>query len=302
MANQHRRITVDGYDIEIRNPDKVMYPDSGHTKSDVVDYYLKIAPLLLPHIRNRPLTRIRFPDGTGGGSFFEKNAQKYTPGWIRTETVASPGSTKNRSSVDYIVAESPATLAWLGNQAALELHVPQWCFQGHRADNRPDRLVADLDPGPGAGLSECVEVAEMLRERFGADGLEPYVKLSGKSGVHLCCPISGEQTDEVVARYAKTVAYRLAEEHPTQVTAKMAKAERKERVFIDWSQNNAAKTTVAPYSLRNRGDATVSAPLTWDELAAADLEPLGPDAVLERVAADGDLWAPVLESGPEVPE
>ncbi|ADD42478.1 non-homologous end-joining DNA ligase [Stackebrandtia nassauensis] len=301
MAREHRTITVDGYDIEVTNPEKVMYPDSRFTKQDVVDYYLKVASVLLPHIRNRPLTRIRFPDGTGGESFFEKNAQKYTPSWIRTETVATPGSTKGRASVDYIVAEKPATLAWLANQAALELHVPQWRFDGHEASDRPDRLVADLDPGKGAGLRECVEVAQLLRERFEADGLTVYVKASGKSGVHLCCPIAGSQGDDVVSGYAKAVANDLAAEKPKLVTAKMAKAEREGRVFIDWSQNNAAKTTVAPYSLRNRAEATVSAPLTWEELDSDKLTPPGPDEVLERVAEQGDLWADVLKKGPKVP-
>lgn len=302
MASKHHRITVDGYDIDIGNPDKVMYPDSDFTKKDVVEYYLKIASVLLPHIKNRPLTRIRFPDGTGGQSFFEKNAQKHTPSWVRTETVATPGSSKGRSSIDYIVAETPAALAWLGDQAALELHVPQWRFKGHKADDHPDRLVADLDPGPGAGLPECVEVAMMLRERFTADGLEPYVKVSGKSGIHLCCAISGRQPDEVVSGYAKTVAYQLAEENPKLVTAKMAKAERKGRVFIDWSQNNAAKTTVAPYSLRNLAEATVSAPLTWDELDSKKLKRPSPAEVLRRVGEEGDLWAPVLKAGPKVPQ
>ncbi|HZE41510.1 MAG TPA: non-homologous end-joining DNA ligase [Stackebrandtia sp.] len=288
--------------VDVSHPDKVMYPDGGVTKRDVVDYYRRIAPVMLPHIVNRPVTRIRYPNGTGEKSFYEKNAPKSTPDWVRTENVATPGSTKGRDSLDYVVAEDAESLAWMGNQAALELHVPQWHFRGHRSSDRPDRLIADLDPGRGAGLDECVATARLLRDRFAADGLDPYVKSSGKHGIHVCCPIAGTQTDATVSAYAKSVAVQLSTEHPSLVTARMPKAEREGKVFIDWSQNNAAKTTVAPYSLRGLNRATVSAPLTWDELDDPRMLPLGPNDVLDRVEKSGDLWSPLLEPGPTVPK
>lgn len=304
MSTKTSNVTVDGRDVRISNPDKVLYPQTQFTKSAVVDYYLSIAPVLLPHVRKRPLTRIRYPNGTDSASFYEKNAPASTPDWVHTELVASPGSTKNRAYVNYVFAGDAACLAWLANLAALELHVPQWRFNGDPDDNdrHPDCLVADLDPGPPAGLEQCTAVALRLRERFADDGLTAYVKSSGKKGLHVYCPIAGSQSHRVVSTYVKTVARDLQDEFPDQVTSIMAKDQRDGKVFIDWSQNNSAKTTVAPYSLRNRTDPTVSTPLTWAELEAGISGQFSPQQVLSRITDHGDYFADLLNAGPQVPQ
>ena len=299
---QPTEVTVDGRRLIVTRLSKVLYPDTGFTKGEVIDYYVQVAEHLLPHVIDRPVTRIRYPHGTGDKSFYEKNAPKGTPDWVRTENLPTPGSTKDRAFTDFVMVDSVASLAWLGNLAALELHVPQWKVERRREPRHPDRLVIDLDPGEGADIGDCVEVAIILRDRLAEDGLTAYPKSSGKKGVHLACPIAAEQTDKEVSAYARAVAYELSAEHPDLITGNMRKVHRTGRVLIDWSQNNAAKTTVAPYSLRNRGAPTVSTPLTWDEMVP-DLDGgFAPDAVLERLERDGDLWKPLLDPGPRVPE
>ena len=303
MSGQRERteVTVDGQRLTVSRLDKVLYPETGFTKGEVIDYYVKTAPYLLPHLAHRPVTRIRYPHGTGEKSFYEKNAPKGTPSWVRTENLPTPGSTKNRTSVDFVMVDAVATLAWLGNLAALELHIPQWRVERRAEPRHPDRLVIDLDPGEGTGITECVEVARLLRDRLAADGLTAYPKSSGKKGIHLCCPIAAEQTDTTVSAYARRIAYTLSQEHPDLVTGNMRKVHRIGRVLIDWSQNNAAKTTVAPYSLRNHRAPTVSTPLAWDEMVP-DLDgAFSPAEVMERLERHGDLWSPLLEPGPPVP-
>ena len=301
MARQRFAIQIDGHDLEVSNLDKVMYPAAGFTKGEVIDYYTRIAPVLLPHLEDRALTRIRFPNGVDGMHFFEKNAPGGTPSWVRLATLPVPGSTKARETIDFVVVDELATLVWVANLASLELHTPQWRFG---AD--PDLLVVDLDPGAPAGLKECCGVAMLMRDRLGDDGLAAYPKTSGKKGMQLCVPISGTQDAEVVSGYARRVAEQLSARVPASITAKMAKAVRPGKVFIDWSQNNAAKTTVAPYSLRAQERPTASTPLTWDEVAAMALgeEParqFGAAEVLERVEQHGDLLADLLTPGPAVP-
>ncbi|WP_027660298.1 non-homologous end-joining DNA ligase [Salinispora fenicalii] len=296
------RVEVAGRTLELSNLDKVLYPVTGFTKGEVIDYYTRVAPVLLPHLADRALTRIRFPNGVDGSSFFEKNAPAATPGWVRTETLPVPGSAKGRETIDYVVADELPTLVWLANLAALELHTPQWQIGAH-----PDLMVVDLDPGEPAGLRQCCQVALLLRERLADDGIESYPKTSGKKGMQLCCPIAGTQPADEVSGYARRVAQELERGHPKLIVSKMARKLRAGKIFIDWSQNSAAKTTVAPYSLRAQSAPAVSTPLTWAEVAAGAAgkrpatKPYPPAEVLARIAEQGDLLAPLLDGGPELP-
>jgi bifunctional non-homologous end joining protein LigD len=301
-AEQRVRVEADGRALELSNLDKVLYPGVGFTKGEVIDYYTRIAPVLLPHLRDRPLTRIRYPNGVEAQSFFEKNAPAATPDWVRVERLPAPGSTKGRETVDYIVADDLPTLVWLANLAALELHTPQW-----RVGAPPDMLVVDLDPGAPAALLECCGVAVLIRDRLAEDGITGYPKTSGKKGMQVCCPIAGTQTAETVTAYAKRVAAELERNSPKSITSKMAKTLRPGKIFIDWSQNSAAKTTVPPYSLRAQPMPTASTPLTWAEVEAATAGQPGAvrqftaAEVLARVDEYGDLMADLLDGGPEVP-
>ncbi|MFI7022988.1 non-homologous end-joining DNA ligase [Micromonospora sp. NPDC049900] len=302
MAGERLRVDVAGRTLEVSNLDKVLYPKAGFTKGEVIDYYTRISPVLLPHLHDRALTRIRYPNGVEGNSFFEKNAPAATPSWVHVETLPAPGSTKGRETIDYVVADDLPTLVWLANLAALELHTPQWKVGGH-----PDLMVVDLDPGPPATLRQCCRVALLLRERLAADGVDSYPKTSGKKGMQLCCPIAGTQSADDVSGYARRIAQELEREHPKLIVSKMAKNLRPGKVFIDWSQNSAAKTTVAPYSLRAQPVPAVSTPLTWDEVEAGaagrrpSSKPYTAAEVLERVEEYGDLLGPLLEPGRALP-
>ena len=294
-------ITIEGRDLELSNLDKVMYPDAGFTKGEVIDYYTRVSPILLPHLAGRALTRIRFPNGVNGMHFFEKNKPQGTPGWVHTERLPVPGSTKARETIDFVVVDDLPTLVWVANLASLELHTPQWKVGEH-----PDLMVVDLDPGAPAGLVECCGVAVLMRDRLEADGVSAYPKTSGKKGMQLCCPISGEQDSEEVSRYAKRVAEELAKMVPGSITAKMAKNLRPGKVFIDWSQNAAAKTTVTPYSLRAQPSPTASTPLTWEEVEAfaTGEEParqFPAHELLDRIEQHGDLLEALLTPGPRLP-
>jgi bifunctional non-homologous end joining protein LigD len=301
MAPERLVVAIDGHDLELSNLDKLMYPAAGFTKGEVIDYYTRIAPVMLPHLAGRAVTRIRYPNGVEGAHFFEKNKPGGTPPWVRLATLPVPGSTKSRETVDFVVVDGLATLVWLANLAALELHTPQW-----KIDADPDLLVVDLDPGAPAGLGECCAVAVLMRDRLADDGISAYPKTSGKKGMQLCCPISGRQDAEVVSAYAKSVAEELAAMVPGSITAKMAKAVRPGKIFIDWSQNAAAKTTVTPYSLRAQEHPTASTPLTWDEVEAIgtgdqEARQFTAAEVLDRVEQHGDLLEDLLRPGPELP-
>ncbi|HET8680395.1 MAG TPA: non-homologous end-joining DNA ligase [Micromonosporaceae bacterium] len=300
MVAERILVRVDDRELELSNLDKVLYPAVGFTKGEVIDYYTRISPVLLPHLRDRALTRIRYPNGVDAAFFFEKNAPGGTPGWVRLETLPAPGSSTGREMLDYVVADDLPTLVWLANLASLELHTPQWKV----GSDGPDVMVVDLDPGAPVALPECCEVALLLRDRLASDGLDAYPKTSGKKGMQLCCPIAGTQPSDQVSGYARRVAEELERAHPRLVTSKMAKRLRPGKVFIDWSQNNAAKTTVAPYSLRAMPMPTVSAPLTWDEVAsgAVTAGELTASVVLDRVEKHGDLLAALCEPGPETPD
>ncbi|WP_428962457.1 non-homologous end-joining DNA ligase [Micromonospora fluostatini] len=301
MPGERLRVEVQGRSLDLSNLDKVLYPAAGFTKGEVIDYYTRIAPVLLPHLADRALTRIRYPNGVDGGSFFEKNAPAATPDWVRVATLPAPGSSKGRETIDYVVADDLPTLVWLANLAALELHTPQW-----RIGEHPDLLVVDLDPGSPATLRQCCRVALLLRDRLARDGVQAYPKTSGKKGMQLCCPVAGTQSADVVSGYARRVAQELEQAHPQLIVSRMAKNLRPGKIFIDWSQNNAAKTTVAPYSLRAQPTPAVSAPLTWDEVEAGAAgkrpatRPYTPAEVLDRADHHGDLLADLLTPGPEV--
>jgi bifunctional non-homologous end joining protein LigD len=301
MSQAKVRVDVGGRELTLTNLDKVLYPRAHFTKGEVIDYYSRVADVLLPHIADRPLTRKRWPDGVDGPFFFEKNAPRGTPSWVRTVTLPVPGSTKQRDTVDFVVVDDLATLVWTANLASLELHTPQWQVGPRGAVRDPDLLVIDLDPGPPAGLAECMRVAGLVRDRLAADGLTAYPKTSGNKGMQLSVPISGTQSSAVVSDYAHRIAKELEGEHPDEVLSRMTKALRPGKVFLDWSQNNAAKTTVAPYSLRGREEPTVSTPLTWDEVEAGKPLRFLPAEALDRIAEHGDLLAPLLIRGPKVP-
>ncbi|NUW46444.1 non-homologous end-joining DNA ligase [Nonomuraea rhodomycinica] len=284
-------VRVDGRELVLSNLGKILYPEDGFTKAEVIDYYTRVAPVLLPHLRGRPLTVKRYPNGVEGPFFFEKNAPEHTPGWVRRVRLPAPGSTKNRETIDFAVVDDLPTLAYYANLAALELHVPQWRVSGDGAALPPDTLVFDLDPGPPATVVECCEVALLLRDVLRAEGLTARPKTSGNKGMQL---YAGWDCREEPSAYAKRLAQLLEKERPDQVVSVMAKRARPGKVFIDWSQNNPAKTTVAPYSLRARQHPTVSTPLLWEEVEGCehpdDLVFTAPD-VLDRVAEHGDLFA-----------
>lgn len=293
MSGAKVPVDVEGTRVVLSNLDKVLYPDAGFTKGQVLDYYTRIAPVLLPHLRGRALTRKRYPDGVEGQVFFEKNAPRGTPEWVRTVTLPSPGSSKQRETIDYVVVDDLATLVWTANLAALELHVHQW-----RVDAaEPDLVVFDLDPGPPATVVECCQVACLLRPLLEVDGLEPLAKTSGSKGLQLYARADGFASSEETSAYAKRLAQRLEKEHPDLVVHRMTKSLRPGKVLVDWSQNSAAKTTVAVYSLRAKERPTVSTPVTWDEVercTAADQLVFTSDDVLRRVERHGDLFAPLL--------
>lgn len=302
-------VQVDGRTLTLSNLEKVLYPEVGFTKGEVLDYYTRIAPYLLPHVADRPLTFKRYPDGVEGKFFFEKNAPSHTPEWVPRVTLPSPGSTKNRKSISYAVMNDLPTLVWAANLAALEFHVPMWQVnlrartEANRARN-PDLMVFDLDPGPPATIEQCCEVARRVRHILDEDGLAAYPKTSGSKGLQLYVPLDAAKPWEAVHTYARELAQRLEKELPELVVWNMKKELRTGKVLVDWSQNNAAKTTIAVYSLRARPTPTVSTPVTWDEVESCrspdDLR-FTSDDVLNRVAELGDLFAGCLENGHRLP-
>lgn len=286
-------VDVEGHSVALTNLEKVLYPAVGFTKGEVLDYYTRVSPVLLPHLAGRALTRKRYPNGVDGHPFFEKNAPRGTPDWVPVVTLPSPGSSKDRETIDYTVVDSLAALVWTANLAALELHTHQW-----RVDrDSPDLLVLDLDPGPPATVVECCEVALLLRAALEQDGLTAYAKTSGSKGLQLYTRADAFDSSEQTSAYAKALAKRLEASHPDLVLHRMTKSLRPGKVLVDWSQNSAAKTTVCVYSLRARERPTVSTPVTWDEVEACtrpdDLVFTSAD-VLARVERHGDLFAPLL--------
>jgi bifunctional non-homologous end joining protein LigD len=299
VSPDQAKVTVDveGRTLSLTNLDKVLYPETGFTKGAVVDYYARIAPVMLPHLAHRAATFKRYPNGVEGKFFFEKNTPSHAPDWVRSVTLPSPGSTKSRDTIDYTVIGDLPTLVWAANLAALELHIPMWRVGPRGKVHDPDLLVFDLDPGPPATIVECCEVAQLLRTVLAADGLSAHPKTSGSKGMQLYVPVRDATWQEIHC-YAKQLAERLTTENPDLVVWQMKKDLRAGKVLIDWSQNNAAKTTIAPYSLRARPQPTVSTPITWDELTACtapiDLTYTA-DQTLQRVERMGDLFADLLK-------
>ena len=302
-------VQVDGRDLTLTNLAKVLYPADGFTKAEVLDYYQRISPVLLPHVADRPMTLKRYPDGVNAEHFFAKHAPAGLPDWVRTGEIESHSSRSREPGgmITYVVMDDLPTLIWAANLAALELHVPMWRFPapgGGQADapapehgRSPDLLVFDLDPGAPATIVDCCRVAEALRPVLAEDGLDALPKTSGGKGLQLYArlpPNGAPRTAEQASALAKGVAERLERELPNLVVSRMTKSLRPGKVLIDWSQNNGAKTTIAPYSLRAREHPTVSTPVSWDEVAACrapdDLYFTAHD-VLERVGEDGDLFA-----------
>jgi bifunctional non-homologous end joining protein LigD len=287
-------VDVDGRTLKLSNLDKVLYPEVGFTKGQVLDYYTRIAPVLLPHLRDRPLTLKRYPDGVDAGYFYEKQCPSHRPAWVETAAVWSG---HNQRNIDFCVVNNLATLVWVANLASLELHTAL-----HRAPeiSRPDSVVFDLDPGEGAGLAECAQVALWLREALDHLRLANVVKSSGSKGLQLYVPLNAPVTYDATKSFALALAQVLERAHPKAVVSNMAKDLRKNKVLIDWSQNDEHKTTVSLYSLRARPRPTVSAPLHWEEvegiLSGADGSPglIDAEATLDRVTRHGDLFAPLL--------
>jgi bifunctional non-homologous end joining protein LigD len=279
----------------------VLWPKAGFTKAEAIDYYARIAETILPHLRGRPLTRVRFPDGVESQRFFEKRAPKHTPDWVQT----APIEMGTAGVLDFIVCDDRATLIWLSQLAALELH-PSLALA--KKPERPTVLAFDLDPGAPATAVECAQIALRLRELFGELGLECFAKHSGSKGIQVYVPLNTAATYEQTKSYSRAVAQALERAEPDLVVSKQKKELRKGKVLVDWSQNDFSKTTVAVYSLRCRDRPWASAPLTWDEVAdlANDGDPesvrFEASEVLERVSKHGDLFAPVLELKQKLPK
>ncbi len=295
MPAPPQEVVVDGRRLRLTNLDKVMYPETGTTKGEVIDYLTRIAPAMLPHLADRPVTRIRWPDGTGEGSFFAKHLEAGAPPWVARRPIEHSTGAK-----DYPLVDGIPTLVYLAQVASIELHVPQWRFDATGGRQSPDRLVLDLDPGPGAGLAECAEVARWARAILLDLGMDPVPVTSGSKGIHLYAPLDGSRTSDEISAFAKELARLLEADHPDLVVSQMSKAARPGKVFLDWSQNNGKKTTIAPYSLRGRDRPTVAAPRSWEELDDPDLRHLLFDEVLERVGEVGDLFAALAppDAGP----
>lgn len=291
-------IELDGHEVRISNPDKVLYPATGTTKGDLIDYLIAIAPLILPHIAGHPLTRKRFPDGVEEEGFFEKNCPRYHPEWMDTHAVAS--KRVRDKTTEFCVVQTTAGLVWLANLAAIELHPALHTVEN---EGQPRTLVFDLDPGPPAGLEESVAVAKQLRELLENVGLTPFVKLSGGKGLHIWVPVRDVGYDETKG-FARAVAQVMERWDPDQVLSRMSRADRTGKVFIDWSQNDRNKTTVSVYSLRARSQPTVSLPVTWKELLAAKkperLRLTLPEA-RKRFEKVGDLWQDIDTHAARVP-
>ncbi|HYN49507.1 MAG TPA: non-homologous end-joining DNA ligase [Thermoleophilaceae bacterium] len=291
MASARLEVQVEGRTLSLSNLTKVLYPAVGFTKGEVIDYYTRIAPALLPHLRDRPLTLKRYPNGVEAAYFYEKNCPSHAPEWVRKERVAE---------IDYCVCDDLATIVWLANLADLELH-PSLSLVDDI--NRPTVMAFDLDPGPPAALAECCEVAVLLRDTLAQLGLESFAKTSGSKGIQVYVPLNVEAVDydHGTKRLSQALARHLEAAHPKLIVSQQKKELRRGKVLIDWSQNDEHKTTVCVYSLRARERPTVSTPLRWSELDDPDALVFEAADVLERVEQHGDLFAPVAELEQELP-
>lgn len=291
MPSAAQVVEVDGRRLRLTNLDKVLYPETGTTKGEMIAYYTRVAPRMLPLLARRPVTRKRWVEGMGtadapGEAFFAKQIERGAPEWVQRLPIEHSGGAK-----EYPIAADLATLVWMAQIASVELHVPQWRFGSGRERRNPDRLVLDLDPGPGADLAQCAHIARLAREILADIGLDPVPVTSGSKGIHLYAHLGGTQTSDQASAIAHELARSIEADHPDLATSTMTKAVRGGRVFIDWSQNNGSKTTISPYSLRGRARPTVAAPRTWAELDDPGLRHLDLDEVAERAEEGIDPFA-----------
>ena len=296
-ARASQTVEIDGRAVKLTNLDKVLYPEDGFTKGEILDYYARVAPVMLPHLTDRPVTFIRYPDGVDTSGFFAKHAPAHRPSWIRTADIAATSSGKK---VEYVLIDDLSSLMWAANLAAIEFHVPLWHARRGPLPARPDHLVFDLDPGPGTSIVECCRVAGWIAERLDGRGRGPVAKASGSKGLQVYVRLSQRAEWGPARERALRVAEAVRAEHPELVVTNMKKEHRHGKVLIDWSQNHPAKTTVAVYSLRGGPEPSVSAPVTWDEVADCERtgDPgrlrFGPGEVLDRVHRMGDLFEDLL--------
>jgi bifunctional non-homologous end joining protein LigD len=303
VSPERIEVTVDDRRLTLSNLGKVLYPGSGFTKGAVVDYYARVAEVMLPHVQDRPVTFRRFPDGVGGKSFVEKHAPSHTPPWVQTVKVPSSGGAgwgrreSAAADVEYAVLRDRPTLVWAANLAAIEMHVPLWQVGRRRTlPGPPDHLVFDLDPGPGTSIVDCCRIASWIADRLAGRGREPVAKTSGSKGMQVYARLPARTGWDTARERALALAQSVEKDHPELVVTNMKKELRRGRVLIDWSQNHPAKTTVAAYSLRGGEDPSVSTPVTWAEVrdceASGDPGTLRFTAgeVLDRVERHGDLF------------
>jgi bifunctional non-homologous end joining protein LigD len=288
-------VHVEGRRLKLSNLDKVLFPQTGFTKGQVIDYYTRVAPTVLPHLHGRALTLKRYPNGVEGHFFYEKQKPSHAPEWVRTKQIEA-----GDRQIDFVLCDDLATLVWLSNLADLELH-PSLALA--KNPDRPTVIAFDLDPGPPAGLPECREVALLLRDTLAHVGLECFPKSSGSKGMQVYVPLNTPVTYDDTKPFAHALAQLLEREHGDLIVSRMKKELRKGKVLIDWSQNDRHKTTVAAYSLRAREPATVSTPLTWDEVEDGDSKLMfEAHELLDRVAEHGDLFEPVLKLKQRLPK
>lgn len=301
LDNGRNSIRIGGRDVSVTHPEKIFYPKSHFTKAQVIDYYMRIAPVLLPHLKDRPLTMKRYPDGVDGPFFYEKRCPDYRPDWVDTVAV---DSNRNEGELHFCVINHPATLVWVANLADLELHT----FLARKPHlDCPTLMVFDLDPGAPAAIFQCAEVALWLHKSFNQLKLESFVKTSGSKGLQVYVPLNSPTTFDATSGFARKFAELMHQENPDLVVSNMSKSLRQGKVLVDWSQNQPHKTTVCVYSLRAREQPTVSTPVTWEEVATAfkrkDPARLSflPDEVFRRVEKHGDIFAPVLKLKQKLP-
>jgi len=291
--SQKAQLVVEGKKLSVSNLDKVLYPKVGFTKGQVIDYFIRVAPVLLPHLKDRPLTMKRYPDGVEGEFFYEKNCPSHRPKWVQTAKVWSEG---NQRTMHYCLANDLPTLVWAANLADLELHTSL-----SRKDKieRPTMMVFDLDPGPPADIVQCCQVGIWLRDLLAKMKLKSFAKTSGSKGLQVYVPLNTPVTHDDTKGLSRSLAQHLEREHPDLVTSNMSKAVRKGKVFVDWSQNDEHKTTICVYSLRAREEPTVSTPVKWSEVEnclkkkRSELLRFRSDQVLARVEELGDLFEAV---------
>jgi bifunctional non-homologous end joining protein LigD len=295
-------LVIEGKTLSVSNLDKVLYPKVGFTKGQVIDYYIRIAPVLLPHLKDRPLTMKRYPNGVDKEFFYEKNCPTHRPKWVKTAKVWSEG---NNRTMDYCLAQDLPTLVWAANLADLELH-SSLAKKNNVA--RPTMMVFDLDPGAPADIVQCCQVGLWLRDLLGGMKLKSFAKTSGSKGLQVYVPLNTPVTFDETKDLSRALAQLLEQAHGNLVTSNMSKSVRKGKVFVDWSQNDEHKTTICVYSLRAKEEPTVSTPATWDEVAnclkkkKSDLLKFRSDKTLERVKKNGDLFAPVEKLKQKLPK